>query len=422
MSEWKEYYLNDVYTISSGLSKSAESFGLGFPFLSFKEVFNNFFVPKNLSELVESTDKERLQSSIKKGDVFLTRTSETVKDLGMSCVALEDYDSATFNGFTKRLRPKEAIEIVPEYAGYYFRSSKFRKEVTSMSSASTRASLNNEMIGRLKIVLPSKIEQSSIAFVLKNLDDKIDNLRRQNETLEEIARSIFKHWFIDFEFPNADGKPYKSSGGAMVRSELGDIPEGWRVGKLGDVGRIITGKTPSTQSPELWGDNLPFITPTDFKNYGKYILGAERKISRLASTKFKNYIIPKNSIIVTCIGSDMGKVVKTAISCITNQQINSIILFDNIYFHEYVFNYLKSQYRLLRNIALGGSTMPIINKSAFSDIEIIIPSIGLLKVFENIINPLNDKIISNDSLIQTLTKTRDALLPKLMSGQLRVKE
>lgn len=142
MNEWKQFYLNDAYTISSGLSKPAESFGLGFPFLSFKEVFNNFFIPKNLPELVESTDKERLQSSIKKGDVFLAKTSETVKDLGMSCVALEDYDNATFNGFTKRLRPKETIEIVPEYAGYYFRSSKFRKEVTSMSSASTRASLN----------------------------------------------------------------------------------------------------------------------------------------------------------------------------------------------------------------------------------------------------------------------------------------
>jgi type I restriction enzyme, S subunit len=422
MSKWKEYYLNDVYTISSGLSKPAESFGFGFPFLSFKEVFNNFFLPDRLSELVDSSEKERLQCSIKKGDVFLTRTSETVKDLGMSCVAIKDYDNATFNGFTKRLRLNGTIEVIPEYAGYYFRNSQFRKEITTMSSASTRASLNNEMIGRLKIILPSKAEQLSIGFALKILDDSIDNLRRQNETLEEIARSIFKHWFIDFEFPNADGKPYRSTGGAMVASELGDIPEGWRVGKLGDIGKIITGKTPSTQSSELWGDDLPFITPTDFKNYGKYILGAERKISRLASAKFKNYIIPEKSIIVTCIGSDMGKVVKTAISCITNQQINSIILFDKTNFHEYIFNHLRNQYKLLRNIALGGSTMPIINKTAFSNIEIIIPSIKSLSIFENIVSPLNDKIINNDSSIQTLTKTRDTLLPKLMSGQLRVRE
>ncbi|MFM6400822.1 MAG: hypothetical protein ACKPFF_29445, partial [Planktothrix sp.] len=109
-----------------------------FPFLSFKDVFNNFFIPEKLSELVESTDKERESFSIKRGDVFLTRTSETVKELGMSCVSLKDYENATFNGFTKRLRPNNNFVIVPEYAGYYFRTSKFRSEVTAMSSASTR--------------------------------------------------------------------------------------------------------------------------------------------------------------------------------------------------------------------------------------------------------------------------------------------
>ncbi|MFM7371778.1 MAG: hypothetical protein ACKO2Z_29130, partial [Sphaerospermopsis kisseleviana] len=153
MSEWREVYLNEAYNICSGLSKPAKDFGSGFPFLSFKEVFNNFFVPPILSELVESTDKERLNFSIQRGDVFLTRTSEIIKELGMSCVALKDYENATFNGFTKRLRPKGNFAIVPEYAGYYFRTSRFRGEITAMSSASTRASLNNEMIGRLKIIL-----------------------------------------------------------------------------------------------------------------------------------------------------------------------------------------------------------------------------------------------------------------------------
>ena len=90
MSDWQEVYLKDVYDIGSGLSKPAEDFGSGFPFLSFKEVFNNFFVPKQLSELVQATEKEKLQCSIKRGDVFLTRTSETVKERGMSCVALKD--------------------------------------------------------------------------------------------------------------------------------------------------------------------------------------------------------------------------------------------------------------------------------------------------------------------------------------------
>jgi type I restriction enzyme, S subunit len=409
----------DLQTGPFGTMLHASSYkSIGTPVLAVQHIGENRIIHKWDIPRVDVETHQRLSRyEIKVNDIIFSRKGAVERTAlvtqkekgwlqGSDCIRLRLLDPS----------------IDPVYISYVFCSVAYRKWIIQHAHGATMPSLNQQIINLSPLPIPQLGEQKRIADVLSCLDAKIDNLRRQNETLEEIARSIFKHWFIDFEFPNADGKPYKSFGGAMVRSELGDIPEGWRVGKLGDVGKIITGKTPSTQSPELWGDDLPFITPTDFKNYGKYILGAERKISRLASSKFKNYIIPKNSIIVTCIGSDMGKVVKTAISCITNQQINSIILFDKIYFHEYVFNYLKNQYKLLRNIALGGSTMPIINKSAFSDIEIIIPCIESLNIFENIISPLNDKIINNDSSIQTLTKTRDALLPKLMSGQLRVKE
>ena len=107
------------------------------------------------------------------------------------------------------------------------------------SHTSTYPSFNPEVIENSILSIPDYPEQKQIADVLYCLDVKIENLRRQNETLEQIARSLFKHWFIDFEFPNAIGKPYKSSGGAMFASELGDIPEGWKVGKLGDIGKNI---------------------------------------------------------------------------------------------------------------------------------------------------------------------------------------
>jgi type I restriction enzyme, S subunit len=117
MSEWKEYQLNEVYNFASGLSKSREEFGFGFPFLSFKEVFHNYFLPKNLESLVNTTEIERQRCSVKRGDVFLTRTSETQEELGMSSVALIDYPDTAFNGFTKRLRPNGLVEAHPEYVG-----------------------------------------------------------------------------------------------------------------------------------------------------------------------------------------------------------------------------------------------------------------------------------------------------------------
>src|ERR1017187_5835744 len=195
---WEVVSLDQIYEFSSGLSKPRASFGAGYPFLSFKDVFYNIFVPRKLTELVNSTVQERESRSIKRGDVFLTRTSETMDELGMSCVALTDLPEATFNGFTKRLRPRSEPRVVPEYAGYFFRSPAFRRDVTAMSSLSTRASLNNEMISRLRITLPPIAEQVTIGHILKALDDRIGLNRRMNETLEAMARAVFKSLFVDF--------------------------------------------------------------------------------------------------------------------------------------------------------------------------------------------------------------------------------
>ena len=201
MSEWQEVALTDIYDISSGLSKPADSFGSGYPFLSFKEVFGNYFLPDELEQLVESSEKERAKGSIKRGDVFLTRTSETMHELGMSSVALKDYPEATFNGFTKRLRLKKdtQYEVHPEFMGYCLRSHSFRTGMLAFSTMSTRASLNNDMISRLVIQLPPISVQKDIAKVLKALDDKIQLNRQTNQTLEHIAQAIFKSWFVDFE-------------------------------------------------------------------------------------------------------------------------------------------------------------------------------------------------------------------------------
>ena len=136
-SELKEYYLTDLYDISSGLSKPAKDFGSGYPFVAFKDIFYNFFLPTELSQLVQSSEKEQTKCSVIRGDVFLTRTSETMNELGMSSVALKDYPKASFNGFSKRLRPKNTSAVFPEFIGYYLRSQKFRNEMLSFSTMST---------------------------------------------------------------------------------------------------------------------------------------------------------------------------------------------------------------------------------------------------------------------------------------------
>src|SRR5690348_14382733 len=136
MWNFKRYKIGDIYIVSSGLSKSRDQFGFGNPFVTFKDVFYNYFLPKELENLANTSEKEIKSCSVKKGDIFLTRTSETANELGMSSVALCDYPKATFNGFTKRLRLKEdvAIEINPVFIGYYFRSNPMRIQFGMHSS------------------------------------------------------------------------------------------------------------------------------------------------------------------------------------------------------------------------------------------------------------------------------------------------
>ena len=177
MSEnWKTYSFGELYNVASGLSKSRDQFGFGSPFVTFKNVFYNYFLPSELGELANTNQREQNSGSVKKGDIFLTRTSETLHELGMSSVALKDYPEATFNGFCKRLRLKENLEIKvdPVFIGYYLRSAYFRTEVTKFATMTTRASLNTASINSLTVSLPTIDEQIHIGEILKPIDDKIE--------------------------------------------------------------------------------------------------------------------------------------------------------------------------------------------------------------------------------------------------------
>lgn len=165
----------------------------------------------------------------------------------------------------------------------------------------------------------------------------------------------------------------------------------WKEYKLGDLGTIITGKTPSAKNPEDWGNEMLFVTPTDYCNYRKYSDDSIRKLSNIGIKRLKNKILPPSSILVTCIGSDMGKVVMTKSYCITNQQINSIIP-NNLVNPDFLYYTLISSYDTLRVLGGDGTAVPIINKNDFSNISINIPSLPEQKRIASILGSLDDKI------------------------------
>ena len=190
---WEYIRLSELYEVHNGLSKGGKFFGNGFPFLSFSTVFNNWFLPAVLPDLVQSTEKEQISYSIERGDVFITRTSETMDELGMSSVALKSYPQATYNGFTKRLRPIDN-RILPEFVGYYLRCPVFRGGFRAFSTMTTRASLRNEDLLSMEIPVPPMDMQQRIAAILSNYDNLIENNQKQIKLLEEAAQRLHKEY------------------------------------------------------------------------------------------------------------------------------------------------------------------------------------------------------------------------------------
>ena len=391
MEEWKEYKLGDLYDVHNGLSKGGKFFGSGYPFLSFKTVFNNYFLPPVLPDLVQSDEKEQGGYDIKRGDVFVTRTSETPEELGMSSVALKDYPFATYNGFTKRLRPKDTSIIYPEFIGYYLRSTKFRALFYGLaSSMSTRASLANGDLLGMKVFIPTFATQEKIAKILKSLDDKIEVNRKINENLEQQAQALFKSWFVDFE-------PFKN--GEFVESELGMIPKGWRVGKLGEICQFKRGK--GLLSKNAIPGDVPVVAgglePACYHN--------------ISNTK---------APVITISGSGAN----AGFMRMYHQEVwASDCSFIDITCENWLFVYcfLAINSHLLRH-AQTGAVQPHVKPADIHDFDLAIPPKEYIQRFQDKISSFITKkgLIEQES--RRLAELRDTLLPKLMSGELKVNE
>lgn len=387
MNEWKKVKLGELYTVHNGLSKGRQFFGKGYPFLSFSTVFNKWFLPKELDSLVESTEKERESCSIKRGDVFITRTSETMNELGMSSVALRDYPDATYNGFTKRLRPIDN-RLLPEYIGYYLRSPKFRGKFMAFSSMTTRASLANDDLLRMEIEVPILDIQKRVANILSHYDNLIENYQKQIKLLEEAAQRIYKEWFVDFRFP----------GHESVKMVDG-VPKGWEKKKVGEFVEKIS-RTKQIQSSDiLKNGEIPVIDQSKF-----FIAGYTNDIESLVKYNHPIIVFGDHTRILKYIQFPFAR----------GADGTQLILSNNLHRMPQSLFYLS-----LLNIDL--SNYSYARHFKYLKVEnILIPDRYVAKDFDNLVSIYLYKIQNCRNIIVRLTEARDRLLPKLMSGEIQV--
>lgn len=283
---------------------------------------------------------------------------------------------------------KDRNELDPEYLMMWFRRPEFDRYATFKCDAAIRGGYDWEELCETLIPIPSITKQREIVKEYNIIQNRIDLNQQLIQKLEQAAQAIYKQWFVD------------------------NVDEIWIKKEIKDFGRVVTGKTPSSEDPEDFGNEMPFVTPGDFKNYNKFALGAERNLSETGYSKLKGKILPRGTIIVTCIGSDMGKITIADQDCITNQQMNSIVVKENFY-TDFLYYYLQSIADEIKGIAMGGSTMPMLSKTDFEKIEIIMPNQNLLLNFERVMKPMNEMSIAYSKEIQKLSELKDLLLSKL---------
>lgn len=396
-----EYRLGDLYEVSNGLSKSGDCFGTGYPFLTFSTVFNNYFIPDEISNLVQSTVKEQNSFSIKTGDVFITRTSETIEELGMSCVALKDYPKATYNGFCKRLRPITE-NTYPLYMGYYFRTAQFRANFLKVASLITRASLRNEDLLKFKVDLPDIETQKKIASVLSNYDNLIENNNKRIAMLEQMAENLYKEWFVRRKNEN------------------------WELIKLSQFGYSLeSGSRPKGGIDSSLQEGYPSLGAEVIGDLGKFDYSATKLIPEDFYRKMKRGIGRDKDILLYKDGAYIGKVTLFMDEFpykdyAINEHVFLMRSNDPLYQYYLYFTLALPQYftqmqNLNRNAAQPGLTG--------KDIDILKlyrPDEDTIRKFNSAIEPMLHNIFSLAKKNQNLIKQRDLLLPRLMSGKLEV--
>lgn len=393
MTNWKKYKLGDVVQIIDSLHQTPKYLPVGFPMVRVTEI-------KGGALNLDGTYKVSQEVFEK----FSKRHKSTEGDLVMSRVG-------TYRGIVSYVQKNQnfclgqnTLFIVPKinskFIYYYLVSPKAKEQIENFSTGSSQKTISLKSISEIDIQVPTEETQIRIASILSSLDDKIELNRRMNATLEQMAATLFKKYFVDDIDPD-------------------NLPEGWRWGKIGDIIDVKGGTTPSTKDPLFWNGNLSWTSPRDLSKLNTpVLLETEKKITEAGLKKVSSGLLPIGTLLLSS-RAPIGYLAITQIPVAINQGYIAIICSKKIVSNLFMLFWLKENMDIVIQNS-NGSTFLEISKSVFRNIDIIIPSKKVLTEFDNQIAPVFQQIVINEKENKILVETRDTLLPKLMSGEIDV--
>ncbi|EGK8087262.1 restriction endonuclease subunit S [Campylobacter lari] len=398
MNNWKKCKLGDIAEILNGYAFKSKDFLTGktinsLPVVKIKNVANNSYA---LEEMQFCLYKEELSRYvINNKDILIALTGNHPEANTQVVGMVSRYKSEIKGLLNQRVAKITANDKADNVFLYYFLSfEETHNYIASFSSGSAnQANISKTDLETIEILLPPLEEQRQIATILSSIDDKIELLHEQNKTLEELAQTLFRHYFIENPNPSWQEKP------------------------LSDFGNIICGKTPSKKVDKYYNGDIPFIKIPDMHG-NIFVFKTNECLSELGSQTQINKLIPKKSICVSCIAT-VGVVSMNAFESHTNQQINSIVP-KNEHYRYFLYLYMKHLYDYLQSMASGGTATANLNTRDFSNIHILMPDEEMMINFSGKTSEYFDKIFKNLEQIQTLENMRDILIPKLLNGEIKI--
>lgn len=402
--EWK---LKDLTVDGKG------SYGIGAPAVPYQEDKLTYLRitdinddgSLNFSDL-KSVDAEDAEKYIlKENDIVFARTGNST---GRSYFYEKQHGTFVYAGFLIKFS-LDPNKVNPRILKYYTHSKPYFDWVNSFDTGATRGNINAKTYGDMEIELPSRKVQDKIVSILSSLDRKIELNNKINADLEEMAQAIFKNWFVDFE-PFKDGK--------FVDSELGMIPEGWKVGRLGEFCKCLLGGTPSRSKEEYWNGEVNWINSGEINKFR--ILEASEKITELGLAKSATKLLPKKTTVLAITGATLGQVSLLEIDTCANQSVIGVLENTEVPY-EYIYPFIKDRIEMLIQHQTGGAQQHI-NKDNVESLIFLLPAINVLEDYISLVSPMYKRIESQCFENLYLSTLRDTLLPRLMSGELEVPE
>ncbi len=422
MSYLTTHKLSELYEMSSGISTKASQAGHGYPFCSFSTIFNNHILPNEIVDLMDTTEEERVKFGIKKGDVLLTRTSETLNELAMSSVAIKDYPNTTFSGFAKRLRPITE-HTYDKFMAHFFRSDYFRKIINNKAIMTLRASFNNNIFNDILFDLPPIEDQIKSGDFLYLLELKIRNNNELAKDFKELVDTVFNYWFVQFNYNG-----YENNNLVWNDNVNDDIPKDWEVYKIKDlIADEISGDWGADERKKNYKNKVACIRGTDISS----VLNGDN------SNLPVRYIIDKNMDRVLKVGDYVIEVSGTpGRSTYINEEMIKryrLPLISSNFCKAFSFKQKEMLYwfdSIWKNLHYNGITASFSGKTTIANllfdtmadsVYLAVPPQEILIKYNNIVEPMFRKIQNLYDENQRLQDLRNYLIDFFMTGQVKIK-